>query len=85
MTRRRLRFAVGIALTLSLAGTSLAVASRGHDGNGSLFQARMIGYNEVPSLNTTGHAKLALTVTKLQANRAKRCRMGFRGRDAFPH
>jgi hypothetical protein len=63
MTRRRLRFAVGIALALSLAGTSLAVASRGHDGNGSQFQARMSGYNEVPSLNTTGHAKLALTVT----------------------
>ena len=63
MTRRRLRYAVGIALALSLAGTSLAVAARGHDRDSSHFQARLIGYNEVPANNTTGHATLALTVT----------------------
>ena len=63
MTRRRFRYAVGVALVLSLAGASFALASRGHDGKGSQFQARLIGWNEVPSLNTPGHATLALAVT----------------------
>jgi hypothetical protein len=61
---RRFRYTVGVALVLCLAGASLALASRGHDGkSSSQFQVQMIGYNEVPSLNTPGHASLALTVT----------------------
>jgi hypothetical protein len=63
MTRRRLRFAVAVVLFLSLAGASLAVASRGHDKKDSQFRAHLIGYNEVPANNTPGHADLALTVT----------------------
>ena len=63
MTRKRLRLAVGIALALSLAGTSIAVAGRSHDRESNQFQARLIGWNEVPANNTAGHATLALTVT----------------------
>jgi hypothetical protein len=63
MTRRRLRFAVSVVLFLSLAGASLAVASRGHDKKDSQFRVHLIGYNEVPPNNTPGHADLDLTVT----------------------
>jgi hypothetical protein len=63
MTSRRLRFAGAVVLVLSLAAASFALASGGHKNKGSEFHATLIGYNEVPSLNTPGHAKLALTVT----------------------
>ncbi len=63
MTTRRLRYAGAVVLVLSLAGASLALAAGAHKGKGSEFHATMIGYNEVPSLNTPGHADLALTVT----------------------
>jgi len=63
MQRRRLQLVVGVVALLSLAGASLALADRGHKKNGSQFQAKLIGYNEVPSLNTPGHAELSLTVT----------------------
>jgi hypothetical protein len=63
MTRRRLRYAIAVALALSLTGASLALGSRGHDNKGAQFRAHLIGYNEVPSLNSPGHGDLALTVT----------------------
>jgi len=63
MTTRRLRYAGAVVLVLSLVGASLALASGGHRNKGSEFRATLIGYNEVPSLNSPGHAKLALTVT----------------------
>ena len=63
MTSRRLRYAGAVVLIASLAGASFALASGGHKNKGSEFQAKLIGYNEVPSLNTPGHATLALTVT----------------------
>ena len=64
MTRRRLRYAVAVALVLSLAGASLALASGGKGSKGGMeFRAHMIPYSEVPALNSTGHAELALTVT----------------------
>jgi len=63
MTRRRLRYAVFVVLVLSLAGASIALASKGHDRKDGQFRAHMIGFNEAPSLNTPGHADLALTVT----------------------
>ena len=63
MTRRRLRYAVAVALVLSLAGASLALASGGDKNRGTAFRAHLIGYNEVPSLNSPGHADLQLTVT----------------------
>jgi hypothetical protein len=63
MIRRRARYVVAVAILVALAGTSLALAARRDDGNGQRFAAHLIGYNEVPSLNTPGHAELALTVT----------------------
>ena len=63
MTRRRLRLAVAVALVLSLAGASLALASGGDKAKSAQFRAHMIPYSEVPALNSTGHAELALTVT----------------------
>jgi CHRD domain-containing protein len=64
MSKRRLRYAVGVVLVLCLVGASVALASRGHDRKRSSdFSAELIGYNEVPSLNTPGHADLDLTVT----------------------
>ena len=63
MTSRRLRYAGAVVLIVSLAGASFALASGGHKNKGSEFHAKLIGYNEVPSLNTPGHATLALTVT----------------------
>jgi hypothetical protein len=63
MISKRLRYAGVVVLVLSLGAASFAFASGGHKNKGSEFQATLIGYNEVPSLNTPGHAKLALTVT----------------------
>jgi hypothetical protein len=55
-------------VVLGLAATAIAVAA-GHDhggfkGNqqGEQFTAHLIGYNEVPSLNSPAHADLTLTV-----------------------
>jgi hypothetical protein len=62
MTSRRARLSLVVVLALSLAATSLAVASGKHDKNGKQFHAKLIGYEEVPSLNTPGHANLSLTV-----------------------
>jgi hypothetical protein len=63
MSRRRLHYAVGAVLVLCLIGASVALASQGHDKKSSQFRAHLIGLNEVPSLNSTGSADLALTVT----------------------
>jgi hypothetical protein len=63
MTSRRLRYAGVVVLIISLAGASFALASGGHKNKGSEFSAKLIGFNEVPSLNTPGHATLALNVT----------------------
>ena len=63
MTSRRLRYAGAVVLIVSLAGASFALASGGHKNKDSEFHAKLIGYNEVPSLNTPGHATLALNVT----------------------
>ena len=63
MTTMRRRYAVAVVLVLSLAGASFALASGGDRNKGSDFHAQMIGYGEVPSLNSPGHANLALTVT----------------------
>jgi len=63
MTSRRLRYAGVVVLILSLAGASLALASGSHKNKDSEFHAKLIGYGEVPALNTPGHAELALSVT----------------------
>ena len=63
MTSRRLRYAGAVVLILSLAGASFALASGSHKNKDSEFHAKLIGYGEVPALNTPGHAELALSVT----------------------
>ena len=65
MAGKRFRYVSVAVLVLSLAGASLALASGDHKGkrNDTRFHATMIGWNEVPSLNTPGHAQLTLDVT----------------------
>jgi hypothetical protein len=68
MGRRRLNVSMAVAAALGLAATSIALASGGggrHEGKG-VFSTRLIGYQEVPAVNTTGHAKLALELTSSQ-------------------
>jgi hypothetical protein len=61
MTGKGIRVALVAAFVVALAGASLAVAA-GRDKDGSTLRAHLIGYNEVPALNTTGHGDLTLTV-----------------------
>jgi hypothetical protein len=71
MSKRRVQLTVVAALVLGLVGASIALASGAghkqarHHGNGE-FRAYLIGYEEVPSLNTPGHAKLRLSMTSSQ-------------------
>src|SRR5947208_1571185 len=68
MARRRIHVAVAAALVLGLAGASIAFA-RGNDGHngrdnqGAQLRAHLISYNEVPSLNSPGHAEFSATMT----------------------
>jgi CHRD domain len=67
MSRRRLRLAAAVAVMLGLAGASIALASGGHGKKGKgEFRANMIGFQEVPALNTTGHGRLQLSLTESQ-------------------
>jgi hypothetical protein len=67
MTRRRLQLAAAVVFVLGLAGASIALASGGDKGHGKQgkgnFRAKLIGFQEVPVVNTTGHAKLRLSLT----------------------
>jgi hypothetical protein len=64
MRRRRLQVVVGVVAVLSLVGASLALADKGHGKKkDSQFRVKLIGYNEVPSVNSTGRADLTLNVT----------------------
>lgn len=63
MTTRRLRYVGAVVLVLSLVGASFALASGRDRNKNSSFHANMIGWGEVPALNTPGHATLALNVT----------------------
>lgn len=64
MGSRKIRVALLSVLVLSLVATSIAVAAgRDHGKNGKgQFVAHLIGYNEVPSLNSPAHADLNLAV-----------------------
>ncbi len=66
MKTRRARFVLAIMVVLALAATSIAIADNGghksKSGNDPQFTAHLIGYNEVPSLNSPAHADLSLTV-----------------------
>jgi hypothetical protein len=64
MSSRKIRIALVIMLALSLVATSIAVAAgRDHGKKGDAqFTAHLIGYNEVPSLNSPAHGDLTLAV-----------------------
>ena len=66
MTRRRLQLTAALVLVLGLAVASIGLASggnKGHGKGGKHFRANLIGFHEVPAINTTGHARLKLTMT----------------------
>lgn len=61
----RHRFVLGFVAVVGLLSTSIAVAATRDHHKGSAsgkFSAHLIGYSEVPSLNSTGVGDLALTV-----------------------
>lgn len=65
MSSRTIRFALGMIMVSGLAATSIAVAAgHGHKGkkDDQQFTAHLIGFNEVPSLNSPAQADLTLTV-----------------------
>jgi hypothetical protein len=70
MTRRRVQIVAVAALALGLAAASIALASGSsarhnrHHGHHGQFKANLIGFNEVPSVNSAGHARLKLDVSK---------------------
>jgi hypothetical protein len=76
MTRRRLQLAAAVVFVLGLAGASIALASGGDKGHGKHgkgnFRANLIGFQEVPVVNTTGHAKLRLSLTDTEINAGQR-------------
>jgi hypothetical protein len=62
-----MRIAGVAAVVVALAGASIALASAGKgkdEDNG--FSAHLIGFNEVPANNTTGHGDLTFTMTSTQ-------------------
>jgi CHRD domain len=67
MTRRRLQLAAAVVFVLGLAVASIALASGGDKGHGKHskgnFRAKLVGFQEVPAVNTTGHARLRLSLT----------------------
>jgi CHRD domain len=68
MTKRRLQLASIAAIVLGLVAASIALASGGNGKNSrkhdnGRFHAHLIGFQEVPALNTPGHAKLKLDVS----------------------
>jgi CHRD domain len=68
MTKRRAYPMLATALALGLVGASIAFAAgadngRGQDENAGRLHASLIGYQEVPALNTPGHAAFTATMT----------------------
>jgi hypothetical protein len=68
MKTTRARIVLAAVIVLGLAATSIAIADNGGHGKSQekqkdpQFTAHLIGYNEVPSLNSPAHADLQLTV-----------------------
>ena len=65
MSSRRIRTTVVAAPALSLVATSIAFAAgrdHGKKKDKAQFSAHLIGYNEVPSVNSPAHADLTLAV-----------------------
>lgn len=66
MTRRRLQLAAAFVFVLGLAAASIALASggdKGHGKHGKNFRAKLIGFHEVPVVNSNGQARLRLSLT----------------------
>ncbi len=63
MRSRRARLTLGAVtiVTATLAASTLALAGGKHHGEHSLT-AKLVGFQEVPSINTAGHAKLELAL-----------------------
>ncbi len=68
MSSRRIRFALAIMVVFGLVATSIAVAaSRDHGkskgkNDKNQFTAHLIGYNEVPAINSAASADLSLAI-----------------------
>jgi CHRD domain-containing protein len=68
MTKRRLQLASIAAIVFGLVAASIALASGGNGKHGrkhedGRFRAHLIGFQEVPAVNTTGHGKLRFEMT----------------------
>ena len=66
MIGTRLRIAAVAAFVVALAGASIALAGVGKDKDDDGFSAHLIGFNEVPAINTAGHGDLTFTMTSSQ-------------------
>ena len=63
MSSRGLRLALVVVVAAGLASASIAfAATRHHHHESTKFSAHLIGYNETPSLNSTGAGGLSLTI-----------------------
>jgi CHRD domain-containing protein len=63
MTRKRAYLTLGAAFVVGLVAASIALADHGHgNGNGNTVSAHLIGFNETPSLNSTGDAQFTATL-----------------------
>lgn len=63
MIGTRLRIAAVAAFVVALAGASIALAGVGKDKDDDSFSAHLVGFNEVPAINTAGHGDLTFTMT----------------------
>jgi hypothetical protein len=66
MSRRRIRYALPVALVLGLGIVSFAIAATHGHGNGNnnqnQFTAALNGHNETPAVHTRGTGNLSLTI-----------------------
>ena len=63
MIGTRLRIAAVAAFVVALAGASIALAGVGKDKDDDSFSAHLVGFNEVPAINTAGHGDFTFTIT----------------------
>jgi CHRD domain-containing protein len=68
MSRRRVHLSLAAAVATAVVAASVAlvagaVASGSHDKGSVRLHANLIGFQEVPSINSTGHASFRATMT----------------------